>query len=149
MEGWTNDFNDPDGRKGYFKELPGSSVHGFIAEGTLDAEPSVIVDKMWSAREDLWKKYDSSLLEWKIVKQFDDNTRLNYQANKMGGIMIWDRDVSIAVGRFQEDKKHYIIQKSVEVPDIPRNDKKYVRAKVLVAAFIFEPTENGKTRAFR
>lgn len=150
LEGWTKDFEPSDGRKGYWKKLPGSSINGFIAEGPLDVEPKVIADKLWDAREAEWKKYDNTIIEWKLVEEVDATTRVIHQANKLGGFMVWDRDISVVMARFEENGIHYIVQKSVEHPLIPNHekDKKYVRAKILVSGFIFEPL-NGKTRAMR
>jgi len=55
----------------------------------------------------------------------------------------------MARARYVENGTHYIIFVSVAHPKVPLDEANYVRAKVLISAFVCEPLGEGKTKMTR
>eukprot|EP01119_Soliformovum_irregulare_P001753 TRINITY_DN11536_c0_g1_i1.p2 TRINITY_DN11536_c0_g1~~TRINITY_DN11536_c0_g1_i1.p2 ORF type:complete len:219 (-),score=57.81 TRINITY_DN11536_c0_g1_i1:64-690(-) len=147
--GWTKIAEDQ-GCVIFEKPMQGQPLNCYKAVGDVSAPPKKVLDVIWGAREDTWKKVDDSLEKWEIVEEVDENTSILSQVNKVQW-PLWSRDLSMVRAKVEEGPLSMVLFKSVDHPKIPRQDDKYVRANVIYSAYVFEPTaaDAEKTKVTR
>eukprot|EP01102_Stenamoeba_stenopodia_P001670 TRINITY_DN1150_c0_g1_i1.p2 TRINITY_DN1150_c0_g1~~TRINITY_DN1150_c0_g1_i1.p2 ORF type:complete len:199 (-),score=46.83 TRINITY_DN1150_c0_g1_i1:140-736(-) len=129
------------------KPLPGSSINCFKATRLLSAKPSDAANQIWKWGFSDWQAISSDLVSWEIGEQIDENTRVNYQVNKLPW-PLWSRDTVQVAHKTERDGVHYLVFKSIQHEKYPEKPNDYVRANVLHSAFVFKD-EDGKTRVYR
>ena len=138
-DGWEN-INTADGITTQRKFLPNSSIACFRSHACIDKPINELMDFVWQVYSnfDSVKRYDPEVEQYQIIKEFDCDTRLCYQVNKLPW-PIWSRDMVY----MQHRVNNCIVMYSVDVDSVPRRDDVYVRAMVNISAYVFEKTQAG------
>jgi len=144
--GWTKLYSENE-TEVFEKAVQGCSINCFKAVGLVNATPDKLIDYIWSGDEARWKTIDDTLVNWRIVERLDDNHLIIAQVNKLPW-PLWPRDMAMVRAKFEENGTQYVTLRSVECPKVPLDTVNYVRANVLISAFIFEPVD-GKSKVTR
>eukprot|EP01118_Nematostelium_gracile_P012916 TRINITY_DN47_c0_g1_i1.p1 TRINITY_DN47_c0_g1~~TRINITY_DN47_c0_g1_i1.p1 ORF type:complete len:219 (-),score=53.58 TRINITY_DN47_c0_g1_i1:41-649(-) len=146
-DGWTK-VVDADDCSIFSRPIQGQAIDMFKAEGIVNGPPEQVYKTLWEADEAKWKTVDNTLAEWKIIESLDANTRVVHQVNTLPW-PLWARDTCFVQKASGDGGSFYIVGTSIEHPNAPKNDAKYVRALANLSAFVFEPTSDGKTKMTR
>eukprot|EP01098_Paradermamoeba_levis_P000145 TRINITY_DN1014_c0_g1_i1.p1 TRINITY_DN1014_c0_g1~~TRINITY_DN1014_c0_g1_i1.p1 ORF type:complete len:203 (-),score=59.66 TRINITY_DN1014_c0_g1_i1:49-657(-) len=146
-EGWTL-FSETDGIITSSKPLEGCSVNCFRGVGFVKTTPKKALDLVLSFGLKEWQALDAAQLSWEVIEQVNDHERVVYQVNKLPW-PLWSRD-TVTVSRWTEDAdgSWIFVHTSVDHPKKPEDTQNYVRAKVVLSAYLFEAAEGG-TRMHR
>lgn len=114
--------------------------------GTIDAPPSLLIDKLFNEVE-LLPSWNKLVSESKKLQYIDENTDIVYQAtNPHGGGMIGARDFIILRHRIQYSNYYLTCGTSVPLPSIP-NRSKVVRAENNISCWAAEHLPNGENKS--
>ena len=147
-DGWKVS-DESNGAKLDLKAVPGSSINAARVKGTVRASPEKLADLMFGWAEADWKKWSPDIESWGVVEQVSDDTRVVRQVNKLSW-PLWNRETVFFVAKRKlEDGSYIIVVKSVDHDKAPKQDDKFVRAKILISFFLFEPIEGGHSNVTR
>jgi len=120
--------------------IEGSNLDCFCSSGLVNVDMLTLMSYVWNvyAREEHVKEFDSDIVSYEVVEQLDDNTRLCYQINSMPW-PLWSRDVLYLQIKTVVNNIGYIYMYSVDSDIKPEQSNKYVRAKINISAYVFEP----------
>ncbi|CAK9830918.1 Steroidogenic acute regulatory protein-like [Anthophora retusa] len=114
--------------------------------GTIDAPPSLLIDKLFDEVE-LLPSWNKLVSESKKLQYIDENTDIVYQATSpYGGGMIGARDFIILRHRIQYSNYYLTCGTSVPLPSIP-NRSKVVRAENNISCWAAERLPNGENKS--
>jgi len=125
------------------RPVPGSNFKLYRGSKKVKGNPRKLCLADANADEAMMKFFDKNTLEWKEVEVLDKDTKVMYILQDLPW-PVWDRDVVFVQKIIEEDNKLYQIIKSVEHPKAPELPKKYVRCKVHITGYVFEPAEPGE-----
>ena len=143
---WTL-INESNGITTESKFLEGSTIACFRSYCIIRATPDVIND-VWNGYNDIESImiHDPNVIEYKVIKNINNDTRINYQVNKLPW-PLWSREIVYKQHRVLNGNKNYILSYSVDDEILP--NQKYVRAQVHIAAYVFEKLEPNLTKITR
>ena len=121
----------------------------FRATTLVSTDPEILWNYNWNENENQIKERDPDVQYWKII-EVEQNYKVFTQLNKMKW-PLWSREIVCAKFKIKDKNEYYIINFSIEHPEIQRKDselKKYVRANVHISFYGFWK-ENDKTRVWQ
>lgn len=142
-DGWevVDNTENVDSRK---KFLPASSYACFRSIGIISSPMDELVDTIWKTYDNLSnvKEFDTDIVQYRIIKNIDENTRLCHQVNNLPW-PLWPRDMIYFQHRLEKDGITYILMYSIDSNDVPCDNNKYVRATINISAYTFEKSSIG------
>ena len=126
------------------KFLPGCDIACFKSTGYVKADPGDLMEyvaSIYDSTENM-KKHDLEIINYEVVHDLTDDTRLCYQINSLGW-PLWPRDLVYLQTIRKEDDAYWIYMYSVESGDKPEQKDKYVRANLNISAYGFIPKDDG------
>eukprot|EP01126_Amoeba_proteus_P041349 TRINITY_DN4444_c0_g1_i12.p1 TRINITY_DN4444_c0_g1~~TRINITY_DN4444_c0_g1_i12.p1 ORF type:complete len:247 (-),score=37.02 TRINITY_DN4444_c0_g1_i12:159-794(-) len=119
----------------------------FRSCGYVNATPSQCAEWFWKMKKEDFREIDDSL-EFFQSRDVDENTKIEHQVNNLPW-PLWPRQSSVILRKKSfDDGSIWIVQTSVENPEVPRDDTTYVRVKIYYSAWGFLDCE-GKTKMWR
>mmetsp|Transcript_17807 Transcript_17807/g.45316 ORF Transcript_17807/g.45316 Transcript_17807/m.45316 type:complete len:160 (+) Transcript_17807:74-553(+) len=77
-------------------DYPDSSIAAFYGEQVVDGNARKFGDILWNGDLAMYKRWDSKCLDWRVVEQLNDDSRVEYTLQELPW-PVWNRDFGMVL----------------------------------------------------